>query len=446
LAGEFYVSNLVGDFDYQAYLDKLREVKLIPVNQLKVQEQQISAKVKALSSIASVFSSVGKAASALSDEKIYETLKATVSNPEIASASVTGNPVEGSYSLEVSQLARANTYKVGTISSVSDPDEIISVSGSLEIKYLRNGKSKVISINYENKSLREIVEEINNSEDLRATLVNTGTVDSPDYQLVVTSAETGTGNKITGIDDTSNPGDDSSGFFSEDSSKTYESQSAQDAKIKINGVEFKSYTNDFDNKIDGLKITVKKTGTVNLKVENDYGQIKSKLKKLLEAYNKLHDTLGSLTSKGQPLQGEYSLHSLERTLFNLITNKLGKYGILDTEGSPETTKGHLILNENQLEEVISNPDFQKELKSVSEVIKDYVDSFEISLDNMRSRYQSRIRDIEERVDFMQDLIDKEIESMRLRFAKLETYLSEMKAIQMRIKGFASYLSQNQDKK
>jgi fructose-1,6-bisphosphatase/inositol monophosphatase family enzyme len=44
------------------------------------------------------------------------------------------------------------------------------------------------------------------------------------------------------------------------------------------------------------------------------------------------------------------------------------------------------------------------------------------------------------------LNNKEIESMRIRFAKLQTYLSEMKSVQMRIQSFAASLSQSKENK
>ncbi|MDQ7055147.1 MAG: hypothetical protein Q9M89_01015 [Persephonella sp.] len=50
------------------------------------------------------------------------------------------------------------------------------------------------------------MDEINQSEDLQASIVNMGSSSSPDYQLIVMSKNTGVDNRITGIDDTSNPG------------------------------------------------------------------------------------------------------------------------------------------------------------------------------------------------------------------------------------------------
>jgi flagellar hook-associated protein 2 len=444
MAGEFYVSNLVGDFDYQSYLDKLREVKMIPVQQLQSQEKLVSAKEKAIESIHSKLKAFLKTVEALSDEETYKTLEASVSDSDVASASITGEPVEGTYTVEVTQLARANTYKIGTVNPITDLDSPISKDGELKINYKKNGDGKTLVIDYGGKSLREIAEEINNSGDLKASIINVGTAENPDYQLMVSPVETGTENEITGIDDTLNPGDDSAGVFSEDSSKTYESVAAQDAKISVNGVEFTSSTNTFDSAIDGISISVKSTGTTTVSVDRDYGRIKSLIKSLLKEYNELHDEISKYTAKGQPLQGEFSLHTIENTLFNMITDNLGKFGIIDTEGTVENTKGHLTLKEDAFEDFVKKDEAKSVLKNLGELVNDFVQSYDINLSNVENTYRERINSIEKRVKFMTEMIDKEIESTRLRFAKLETYLSQMKSLQMRIENFAKSLSQNKN--
>jgi len=440
MAGEFYISNLIGDFDYQSYLDKLKEIKMVPVQQLQSQEGLVSAKEKAIESIHSKLKAFLKTVEELSNDETYNTLKASVSDSNVASASITGNPVEGTYNVEVTQLARANTYKVGTVNPITDLDAPFSENGELKITYKKNGSTETLTINYNGKSLKEVANEINESGDLKASIINLGTAENPDYQLMISPVETGTENEITGIDDTLNPGDDSAGVFSEDSSKTYETVSAQDAKISVNGIEFTSPTNTFSSAIEGLSISVKSTGSLTVNVTRDYGKIKNLLKSLLKEYNDLHDTISKYTAKGQPLQGEFSLHTIENTLFNVITDNLGKFGLIDTEGTVENTKGHLMLKEGAFDAFVNGEDAKTILKNLGELINDFVQSYDVNLTSVENTYRERINSIEKRVRFMTDMINKEIESMRLKFAKLETYLSEMKSLQMRIESFAESLS------
>ncbi len=433
MAGEFYLSNLVGDFDYQAYLDKLREVKMIPVQQIRQQEQLVSQKINALSQIHAKLKDFLGIASALTSDSTYEVLRASSSNTDVATVSVTGKPTEATYSVSVSQLAERSVYELKAASgSISDPDETISGSGTLTIDYKVNGETKTLEVDYTGKSLRDIADAINNSGNLTASIINTGTDSEPNYELLISSNETGNENAIVSITD-------SSSFFSAE-----EKIAAQDAVLTINGVTATSSSNTFDSLVEGLSITVKSTGDTEIKVSKSFSGLESKVEELLKAYNDLHDLISAATAKGQPLQGEYSIHTTERAIFNFITNSLGKLGIIDVEGDAETTKGHLTLNREAFEKLASeNFDKLKEsLKTLGNNLEDYINSYDITLSSTENRYRDVISSMEERARFMEELINKELESMRLQFARLETYLSEMKSLQARIESFAKSLTVN----
>ncbi len=436
MAGEFYLSNLVGDFDYQTYLDKLREVKMIPVQQIRQQEQVVFQKLNTLSQIHAKLKSFLDIASGLTSDSTYEVMRASSSNIDVATVSVTGNPVETTYSISVSQLAERSVYEVKASSgTISDPDAVISGGGTLTINYKVLGEAKKLDIDYSGKSLRDIADEINSSGDLKASIINTGTSSSPNYELLVSSVETGVENEITSITD--------SGTYFTSSEKI----AAQDASLTIDGVTATSSTNTFDSLVDGLTITVKSIGDTEIRITKDYSSVKSKVDSLLKTYNELHDLISSATSKGQPLQGEYSVHTIERSIFNSITNTLGKLGIIDVEGDAETTKGHLTLNGTAFDSLAAS-DFdhlRETLKSLGDNLEDYVNSYDVSFSSTENRYRDVISSMEERAKFIEDLINKELESMRLQFARLETYLSEMKSLQLRIENFVKSLSVNTSK-
>ena len=439
MAGEFYISNLIGDFDYQPYLDKMKEVKMIPVQNLKAQEGVLSAKLKGINAIKSKLSSLLSAVDSLTSDDLYDVRKVSVSDSSVLSAEIVGDVQEATYDVSVSQLAKSNSYVVGTVNKIASLDSPLSSNGSLVISYKENGEAESFSVDYGGKTLKEVAQEINDSGKIKATIINRGTADSPDYQLLLSPVKTGTENEITGIDDTANPGDDSAGIFSEDSSKTYESESAQDAKVLINGVEFVSAENTV-TPIEGLKLTLKSTGSAEVTVGKSDSKITSAIDKVLKNYNALKDTIDALTSKGHPLEGEFSVKSVERAIFNEIMDKLGKFGVVDTDGTPETTKGHLILKEDALKKVYDSQEFQDALKSLGNALEAYLNSYDLSYGTWMNTLRDEIRSLQEREKFMTDMINKEIESMRLRFAKLQTYISQMKSLQLRIENFAKSLA------
>ena len=446
MAGEFYLSGLgENTFDYRSYLESYRNLRSIPIRMMEVQLQQIQQKSAAISAIKEKVDALSSPAESLTLSSTYQNKTATLSDSDIASVSVTSDAVNGTYSLNVISTARANKFKVGTVNTITDINQDITKNGSLEINYLKDNSSHTLTINYHNKSLSEIVDEINQSDDIQASIINLGTSSSPDYQLVITSKNTGTQNRITGINDTLNPGNDSDGIFSEDANKTKETVSATDASIESDGIAFSSQTNTFRNIISGVSITVEKDGSTSITIQNDYSSIENYVKSILSGYNDLKNTISQATSRNQPLEGESSLNSIARGVFNIISTYLGRYGVVDTQGTVENSTGLLQLNETNFEEFLQRDDAQSILQSLGNAIENYVSTYSDSLNTTTQRYSQQITKTQERISLMTERLNQEIENLRLRFAKLNTYLSEMQSLQTRIQGFAQGLNSfNQD--
>lgn len=441
MAGEFSITNVTGQgFDYQSYLEKYKELKLIPVNLMNQQIEDIKKKKEALNAIYDKLSALMSPSLDLTLETTYETKKASFSNPDVASATVSEDAVDGTYSITVNALATANKWKVGTVAPVTDIDQKFTQSGSLTINYLKDGSATSLVIDYNNKSLRQIMEEINQSEDLEATIINLGSSSSPDYQLIIKSKNTGTDNAITGIDDSLNPGDDTAGIFSEDSTKTYETVAAQNAEVVIDGVTFSNSSNTLSGVINGVTLTLKDTGTTELTISDDYSAVKGKIEDILNGYNQLKTIIRLATGKGQPLQGEASLNSIATSIFGIISSYLGKYGLLDTEGDVETTKGLLKLKEDAFNDFIKRDDAKSVLQDLGRALENYLNAYSDSLYITDQKYSEWISSIEERIQSMTESINREIENMRIRFARLNTYLAEMQSLQLRIENFAKGLS------
>jgi flagellar hook-associated protein 2 len=440
MAGEFYISNPTGNFDYQPYLDTLREAKTIPIKQLQSDQTLMQAKQQALDAVKGKVDALLGPLETLDDPKLYDTLKAKVADTSVASASVSSDAIEGEYALETIDLARANAYKIASISSVSDIDSPFTEDGTLSINYNKDGVATAISIDYKDKSLRDIMDAINAGGDLNASLVNLG--DNGGYQLLVSAGETGTDNVITSVDDSLNGGDDAAGVFSENVANTYETISAVDAKIKLGGIEFTNATNDFADILTGVSITAKSVGSTTLTVEKDSGAIKKALDGVLEGYNALVDTVRSATGQGAVLAGESSLNSIVNAAFRALSDKLGAHGLLQTTGTADATKAHLKIDAAALETFMNDENFADVLQGFADSLQTRMDGYSTSLNRREQSYQSRLDSINERIYEMGKKIDSDIESMRIKFVRLQTFMSEMSDVQQRISQFAGSMVNN----
>jgi len=136
---------------------------------LQADQTRLMAKQQALSSIREKLDAFKDPLSALMLDSTYETKKAVLSNPDVASVSVTDDALETSYNLQVNQLAQANSFKIGTVNTITDVNTQITSSGTLTINYLKDGSANSLSIDYTNKSLKDIMDQINQSSDLQAS-------------------------------------------------------------------------------------------------------------------------------------------------------------------------------------------------------------------------------------------------------------------------------------
>lgn len=436
MAGEFYISGISNTgFDYMGYLEKYKELKNIPIKLMEQQAEQIKLQKDALSAINNKLVALFSPALNLTLEATYETKSAAVSNSDIASATVINNEaLNGTYSITVNSLAESSKWRIDLTTTITDVNTALQGSGTLTINYNLNGSEKSLNIDYTGKSLSDIAKEINQSQDLEATIINVGDVNNPDYKLIVKSVNTGTQNAIIGILD--------SGTTFNTTTST-EIVAAQNASITLDGINITSQSNTFTGILTGVDITVKQIGSATLTVSDDFSNIKDNINAVIDGYNQLKETIRLATSQGQPLQGEATLNTIATSVLGIITNYLGKYGLINTLGDAETTKGFLELNEEAFNNFMqNNPNAKQIFQDFGRALETVVTSYTDNLTLRDQRYQEQYINFQRRIEDLTKRINVQIENMRLKFAKLETYLSEMQATQLRIQNFANLITGN----
>ncbi len=438
MAGEIYLSGLSNTgFDYQAILQKYQELKSITIQKLQIDQQNLLQKQSAVSQIEEKLKNFIDPISALQSSLTYQNKTAVLSNPDVADVTVTTDAIEGNYSLTVDALAKASSWKLGTVNPITDYNAVISTSGNLTINYLKDGLSASLTIDYTNKSLKDIMDEINASSDLQASIINLGTSSNPNYQLIVTSKNTGTANAITSIDDSTNPGDDSAGVFSENTSNTYETVAAKDAQITLNGITFTNSTNTFSNVLTGVSLTVKELGSSDLSIQTDNSTIQGYLEDVINGYNDLLNTVQQLTDKGQPLAGDSTFMRIVSKFAGIILDQLGQYGFIKSGENGQY--GQLSLDTTAFQDFMKRSDAPTILQNFATVFESYLNNYIDTTDRIYDSYSRKIDYLDERISFLSERLNAELERMRQQFIKLEVYMAQMQEIQARIAGFAKNL-------
>ncbi|SNR81981.1 flagellar filament capping protein FliD [Desulfurobacterium atlanticum] len=450
MAGELYLSNLAGNFDYQQILDQMYAVKSIKIQQYQVREQTLQAKVSALGKFNSLLSGFKSAVEPLFDDTIFDTKSVAVSDDSKISASISDETlVDSGTSFDVSVVQLPENDIWLSQSGVSSLDTAVATTGgTLQISY---GGSVVATIDYDTdlgtdtpSTLQEIADAINSQqEDVKATVFFDGT----NYRLLLSGNSTGADNTISITE--IGGGDLLDVLQLGDNYTSSHVQTAQDAIIEIYGAQLTSPNGVFNDVVPGLSITAKDLTTtpVNVSVSNDYSKIKSALSSIVDAYNKIVDFISQNTGKGGVLAGDTTLSTIRSTIFSKLA-PLSKFGIFDVDDNT----GHISLNSENLDKALNdNFDAIKEavtvdLKNNLQDYLDYLTGPTGPITSEQNAYNRQIDYIEKQIDFTNEMIKREMESLKKQLIQTQLFMAKMQDVQARLaQTFTSLNTSTQNK-
>jgi flagellar hook-associated protein 2 len=105
--------------DVQSIVSQLVELERRPIKSLETAATFMQTQISAYGQIQSLTSTLSDAAGALSKATLWQKSSATSSDTSALTASTTGTPAAGSYSVVASQLARAQSLASGSFASSS---------------------------------------------------------------------------------------------------------------------------------------------------------------------------------------------------------------------------------------------------------------------------------------------------------------------------------------
>ena len=188
MAGELYISNLVGTFDYQQILSLYYQSQSAPIQFLKQREDTINQKITALNEFKSDIEGLYDAFNSLTSTTILDQKEVSVSNPEVLSAEVS-DPLSaqpGSVSVTVDALAKNDVWL--SQSGVSDlSSAVATTAGEIQISY---AGQVVATVDYDAdatdsaypSTLTEIADAINEAQDkVKASVI----YDGSQYRLLL---------------------------------------------------------------------------------------------------------------------------------------------------------------------------------------------------------------------------------------------------------------------
>ncbi|MCK1785850.1 flagellar filament capping protein FliD [Pseudomonas sp. TNT11] len=428
--------------DLDSILTSLEESKeaslLTPITN---QETSVNAEISAYGTLTSALTELQTAAEALADSSLYESLTTSLSGSGVTAAT-TSEAEAGTYTLQVTQLAQAQSLSTDGVASKTTA----LGTGTLTLQV---GTADAVSITLDssNNTLEGIRTAINASgAGVTASIVNDGS-DTP-YRLVLTSDSTGTESDMTvtytGTDST----DEASSLFGYDGSSGNMTQTVEalDAELTLNGISITSQSNTVEDAVQGVTLNLSAVGSSQtLTISQDTDTIYDAISAFVTAYNSYVSSVDTLTAYDADADtaGELMGDSTTRRISTELSSDLytaigsGTFSYLSQLGISLEVDGTLLVDEDTLTSAITdNIDAVSEFFIGTDGTSGFIGQMTDDLDNYLDEdsglivartdsLESKLVQLEERYVEKQALIDSEMARWTDEFTQLDTLISSL---------------------
>ena len=374
---------------FQQVLTRAVQMASLPMQQMQNHVNDLTSQQTTLSSLEATFASLQAALTQVSGDA-SGSLAANVSDPSVASATVTSSALPGTYSIQVDSLGSSTTtLSQDTLSKVTDP-AIDNISSASSFTLTVNGHA--FSLTPASETLESLAQSINNSgAGIQATIVNLGGSSAPDYRLSVVS---------------SNLGSDSIGLSDGTNDLLDTLSTGTDAQYKLNGSSTELQSNS-------QQVTVAPGLTVNLlgksqsgqpatiTVWHDFSSLQYALSSFANAYNTAVSAVSSQHGKNAgALAGQSIVFSLSDALSSIanFNNGSGVNGSLATLGLSVDQTGQMsfdssnITNQNaaQIQQFLGSAGSGGFLQTVNQALSSVADTSNGAIHNELTSLQTQI--------------------------------------------------------
>jgi flagellar hook-associated protein 2 len=426
--------------DLESLVEAFIDAEAIPEEiRLQQKEERLDLELSGVGSFKSALSSFDSILEKLSEDDAFNKQVINTSGSALSVKS-NGSASNGSFKVDVEAVAQGNKYNSTIFAGGSS-----STVGSGNLIFGNGTDSFNVAIGATD-SLSVIRDKINQDSNNFGVTVNIVNGDSGSF-LVFGNDQTGLANRLTITNDNAS--------LDSISTDNNEIQLAQNAKIIIDGTTTAfSDTNEFKNVIEDLTINVSEVTVLGSPVTVDIGQDvesgEALIDEFISGYNEL---MASLTGLGAPKQGRLafdpSVRQAKQGLTNMvIENVQGLTGSIDSLqdiGLEINRDGYLEKSTFSSENIATGSErLQQALstklsdvselfssnnglaKQMSEFIGSYIDSDGI-LTERQSSLNSRISDIPDEYQALEDRLRSYEETLRKQFTFLDSTVSQYNA-------------------
>ena len=431
-------SGLASGLDTSAIISAILQVEALPIHQLEANKATNNNKISLIGTLEGHVSSLKDKAEELSKLGGFLAYSLSASDESVADFTLSGGAAsEGAHTLEITSLAAADRYTFDTSTTVTDPDTDL---GSGDIHFTYDGTTYDIAIGSGTgeSSLNQIASDINTQagDAVTASVVNTGTEGSPDYQLVIAGKDTGADFAIGEL------GQSTIGALDGLTTLT----TATNAVAVVDGLVVERSDNIFDDVLGGISFTatgLTSFGEVSFSVDVDSEGVKGNVKEFISAYNSVMSFIETQSEFSEEdgaqsdLFGDSILTTVRSTindaLFNVDIDKVladtEGYSTLGIVGIELKADGTLEMDETTFDEKIAG-----NLDALEELFADETDGLMVKLDTAIKEMTKTTSDAlgnellgafklkKDTLKTLNNTIDDQIEDLEFNLAQVEATL------------------------
>jgi flagellar hook-associated protein 2 len=365
------------NLDVNSIIDQLMTFERRPLTLLTRKQDSYQLKISSYGTLRSSLSTFQTAVQKLNDLNKFQTLKATPADVTLLTAGASASAVPGSYSIETTQLAQAQSVASNAYASGAT----VLGTGTLSFSYgtynagtntfTVNGSkpTQTVTIDAAHNTVSGIRDAINAAKiGVTASVVSDGSATGT--HLVLTSNDSGAANSIrltvTSTDGLAQQINYDPTLPDGAGQNLTQSRAALNATFNVNGLAITSPTNTITTAIPGVTLNLLKTNTgapTTLTVARDTTAAAAAVQDFVNAYNDLTKQVQKLTSydatthASAALVGDPGTRTIENGLRGIISSAVpgltGTYTSLSRIGVSFRRDGTLVLDNLKLSSALS---------------------------------------------------------------------------------------------
>ena len=428
------LSGLATGLDTNSLISQLIAAEQQPLLDLQAKEADYQNQLSAVSSFNGQLNTLLGKFQSIDTSQGFLALKTSLSTNQFFSATASSDAVAGNYNVKVFNLAQVE--KDVSDSSLGYTDKDAQNFGTGTINLTDNGTTTAINIDGTNNSLSGIASAINGANaGVTATLINDGS----QYRMVLT------GNTVNDKNIQLDASGLSGGTYANPTFSQPPVQTAQAAKISVDGITITSDTNTVTGAIPGVTLNLTNADggatTVQMGVSDNTTAISGKINALVSAYNSVVKFINQNAGKGGTLDGDFTVRSVKNRLQSLLVTSVGSgnFSTLSQLGLETQRDGTLSVNsttldnalQNNLSDVVNLLDGSNGSQGIAAQFESYLSGITDSSTGIYATRQqstnSIIKNLDQEIANTQDYLDQKEKQLKAQFTAMETMVGSMNA-------------------